>query len=379
MANHVYDSWCRARRDRLASWLGENGIAGAVFVDAEGQRDPAIRYFTGHPGDAVLIVTAAGFAALSPWDENMAALMADANLIIPFTAFERDRIRAVHEISRNIIVPQGSRIEIPPTTSYPEFLKYVDVIQEYSIICRESHGAHKAAQDMRAVKDEYELGCLRQACRITDNIIGMIEDGARSGKIQTEMDAAFLIDREARLAGAEGAGFDTLAAGPSRSFGIHCFPPSTASKFPDKGLSILDFGVRYEGYTSDVTLTITQGTLSAAQEKQLDLVQKAYDEALVLYKPGTPVRSAAQKVKSLFARAKREMPHSLGHGIGLEVHEFPTIRTTVPSETVFEPGMTVTLEPGLYHPELGGCRLENSIHITENGNEPLTKARIIRL
>ena len=73
------------------------------------------------------------------------------------------------------------------------------------------------------------------------------------------------------------------------------------------------------------------------------------------------------------------MPHSLGHGIGLEAHESPVIKPSISRDVVFTPGMVVTLEPGLYHPVAGGCRLENDILITEAGHEVLTHSRIIRL
>ena len=73
------------------------------------------------------------------------------------------------------------------------------------------------------------------------------------------------------------------------------------------------------------------------------------------------------------------MPHSLGHGYGLEAHEWPTVRPSQPDTACFKPGMVVTLEPGLYDPAMGGCRLENDILITEEGNQVLTSARIILL
>ena len=232
---------------------------------------------------------------------------------------------------------------------------------------------------MRAIKDQYEINCIKRASAITDNLILLLEEGVRSGTITTEMDAALLIERECRKAGCEGTGFDTLAAGPERSFGIHCFPPYTAGAFPATGLSILDFGVVVEGYTSDVTLTFAKGPLTPEQEKQLELVQQAYDAALEKYKNGLAIKDAAQIVDDIFAQAGRTMPQSLGHGYGLEAHEWPTVRTTQPPEALFLPGMVVTLEPGLYDTKLGGCRLENDILITPEGNEVLTKARIIRL
>ena len=85
------------------------------------------------------------------------------------------------------------------------------------------------------------------------------------------------------------------------------------------------------------------------------------------------------KVDKIFAKAKMKMPHSLGHGTGLEIHEAPFVRSKASLETVFQPGMIVTLEPGLYDPELGGCRYENDILITESGNGVLTQSRIVRI
>ena len=87
--------------------------------------------------------------------------------------------------------------------------------------------------------------------------------------------------------------------------------------------------------------------------------------------------SAAANADEIFSKARRAMPHGLGHGIGLEIHEAPFVRQRAAPECVFKPGMIVTLEPGLYDPELGGVRLENDVLITESGNEVLTRSRII--
>ena len=229
------------------------------------------------------------------------------------------------------------------------------------------------------IKDEYEIQCTKKACEITNKIIDTIESEIKKKKIKTELDVALLIESECRKAGCEKTSFETLAAGPSRSFAIHCFPSYTNGNFADNGLSILDFGVCYEGYASDVTLTIAKGKLSEKQEQMLSLVQEAFDEALKYYKKDIPVRNAAMKVDKIFAKAKMKMPHSLGHGTGLEIHEAPFVRSKASLETVFKPGMIVTLEPGLYDPELGGCRYENDILITEDGNEVLTQSRIVRI
>lgn len=375
----------RQRQKTFAQILRDKNIDVAFFEDTEGRRDPSLRYFTGHPSDALLVLTAEGQSILIPWDVNMAQEMATVDRILPYTDFGRTATNALSQVLKQLELPSTVTIELPPSLPYPIYEKYQQAInqalgnsKEIHLLCREN-GVHQDAVNMRAIKDQYEIHCIKRASAITDNLILLLEEGVRSGAITTEMDAALLIERECRKAGCEGTGFDTLAAGPDRSFGIHCFPPYTAGDFPATGLSILDFGVVVEGYTSDVTLTFAKGPLSPEQEKQLELVQQAYNAALEKYKNGLPIKDAAQIVDDIFAQAGRTMPHSLGHGYGLEAHEWPTVRTTQPPEALFRPGMVVTLEPGLYDTKLGGCRLENDILITAEGNEVLTKARIIRL
>ena len=375
----------RQRQKAFSQILRDKKIDVAFFEDTEGRRDPSLRYFTGQPSDALLILTAEGQSILIPWDVNMAQEMATVDSILPYTDFGRTATNALSQILAKLELPSTVTIELPPSLPYPVYEKYQKAItqalgnsREVHLLCREN-GVHQDAVNMRAIKDQYEINCIKRASAITDNLILLLEEGVRSGTITTEMDAALLIERECRKAGCEGTGFDTLAAGPERSFGIHCFPPYTAGAFPATGLSILDFGVVVEGYTSDVTLTFAKGPLTPEQEKQLELVQQAYDAALEKYKNGRAIKDAAQMVDDIFAQAGRTMPHSLGHGYGLEAHEWPTVRTTQPPEALFRPGMVVTLEPGLYDTKLGGCRLENDILITPEGNEVLTKARIIRL
>ncbi len=370
------DTYAKRRAD-LYTWMARTSTAVVVLEDTEGRRNPAVRYFSGHPSDALLILTITGHAVLCPWDENLAEMMASVDVIVPYTEYGRHPIAAVSGIVGKIGVPPHSRVEIPDDTPYPLFLRYVEALLEYDVLCRTDGVADEIAR-MRSIKDAEEIATVEKACVITDGIIDLIERQVKNGKIKTELDVALLIEREARAAGAEGTGFETLAAGPTRSFGIHAFPPFTAGSFSSPGLSILDFGVKVAGYTSDVTLTVAAGELSPAQEKQLALVERAYDAALALYKPGTPTRDASLKADEIFRKGKRSMPHALGHGIGLEAHEGPAIRNREDNEWKYEPGMIVTLEPGLYDPRIGGCRLENDILITETGNRVLTNARIIR-
>jgi Xaa-Pro dipeptidase len=327
----------------------------------------------------VLLLLASKETVLLPWDESLARAKANADVIVPFTKFDRNAIKAVQSVLSRAGAPKDCRVELPPATPYPAFLSYVEALEKYSVLCRDRDGAHAETARMRAVKDERELSCIEKAAEITDGLIDAIERMARAGEIETETDAALFIERECRAAGCEGTSFPTLAAGPARSFGIHAFPAYTAGAFPAEGISLLDFGVLWDGYASDVTVTLLKGGLSEAQEKQVALMEKAYAAALPLYKPGAPVAGAARKVNAVYGREKRELPHGLGHGVGLAIHEYPSVRTSAPDTDVFLPGMVVTLEPGLYDASLGGCRFENDVLITENGNRVLTHSRVIRL
>lgn len=367
-----------ARRGKLAEYMKNSGITAAVFEDTEGRRDPAVRYFTGHNGDALLVFFSDNKAVLIPWDENLAKNQAVADKIIPYSRYNRQNVRAVKELLAAAKVSGKMTVELPSVTPYPLFLQYVDALTGWNVRCREN-SLHDYVAEMRQIKDEYEIACTKKAAGVGDRIIDMIEEQVKLGVIKNETDVALLIERECRNQGCERTGFDTLAAGPSRSFAIHCFPNYTSAEWPANGLSILDFGVVYNGYTSDTTLTIAKGELSPAQKKQLDLVQTAYTESLELYKKDVPIQAAAMKAAEIFAKAKRTMPHTLGHGIGLEIHEIPIIRVNTPAEKIFQPGMIVTLEPGLYDPEIGGSRLENDILITETGNEVISHSRIIYL
>lgn len=365
-----------ARREKLFAFMKENKITAAVFEDTEGRRDLSVRYFTGHPSDALWICSSDGKNALVPWDENLAKERSVDVKIVPYNKYDRKNIEAVREILKSFKKNDPRlKVEVSPATPYPLFLKYVDALQGWDVLCREN-SVHDFVLSLRACKDEYEIECTKEAARVGDLIIEKIENGIDDGSIKTEMDVSLLIERELRLNGCERNGFDTLAAGSSRSFAIHAFPGYTSAPWPGKGLSILDFGVVFEGYTSDTTLTVVKNATDE-QKKLVELVEKAAKEALPYYKNGEKIKMAGLVADEVFKKAKREMPHTLGHGIGLEIHEFPRVSAKQTDDLVFKPGMIVTLEPGLYDSKLGGVRLENDVLVTENGNEVITHSKII--
>jgi Xaa-Pro dipeptidase len=349
-----------------------------MISDSEEHRNPAVRWLSGQPGDALLFLSATRRSLLVPWDINMAALHAEADALLPYSEFECRPVKALKGAIERLKVPRGARIEIPTTTPYPKFLNFVEELSDFDIICRDN-GVRAELEKNRAVKDEDEIKIYRKLADITNSVIDLLEGQIRAGKLKTEADAALFIDYEGRGQGCEGTGFETLAAGPYRSFGIHAFPAYTGEAFGGPGLSILDFGLKYAGYTSDVTMTFAREPLSKKKKKMLSLTEKAYALALGMVKPGVPARNIAIAVDVYFAKSKKAIPHSLGHGIGLQAHEAPFLSGRADNEWIMKKDMIITLEPGLYDPVHGGCRLENDILITKTGAEALTNSGIIRL
>ncbi|MCL2765107.1 MAG: Xaa-Pro peptidase family protein [Treponema sp.] len=374
-----YSSILSARFEKIYDWMIQEGIALVVLEDTEARRDQNIRWLTGHPGDALLMLSAERKAALVAWDVNLAKLYAAQSpaAIVSYNDFERKPVKAIFAIAQKLGIPSGSKIEIPSVTPYPVFLDYVGELTNFDILCRDS-GAASEMRKLRAVKDDSEIAITRKAALITNKLIDSLEKNVRSGKIKTEADAALFIELEARKAGCEGTSFGTLAAGPQRSYAIHAFPNWTNAPFGGQGLSILDFGVKLGGYCTDVTLTFARD-LNPKQEKLVSMVEKAAKLAVQMAHNETRARDIAAAVDAFFAKSKKKMPHSLGHGLGLQEHEYPILRNSDENEWALAPGMIFTIEPGLYDPLLGGCRLENDILITEKSHEVLTTARIIRL
>jgi len=366
------------RREIIYDWMAQDGIALVMIEDSEGQRNNAVRWLSGQPGDALLFLSADRRSLLVPWDINMAMLYAEADAMLPYKEFDRLPAKALKGAIERLSIPKGSKIEIPDATPYPKFLRFVEEITDFDVICRKG-GVWEEIEKRRAIKDESEIKIYKKIAALTDELINLLEKQICAGKLKTEIDVALFIESESRKRGCDGTGFDTIAAGPGRSFGIHAFPTYTGGIFGGAGLSILDFGLKFAGYTSDVTLTFVGEPLSKTQEKMLSLVEKAYKLAVSMVKPGETGRNIGLAVDTYFGRYRKIMPHGLGHGIGLQAHEAPSLSSRSDNEWILEPGMIFTIEPGLYDPVQGGCRLENDILITETGGEVLTGSRIVRL
>jgi Xaa-Pro dipeptidase len=376
----------RTRRSRLAARLREDGLFACVLEDFENLRTSLVRYLSGHPSDAILVVAATGESVLVPWDVNMAAERAQVDRVVPYTDFKRSYKEAVATVLKSLGMPGGdsgakARVEFLPRTSH---LRYEELRKELAgveVVLR-GDGIDTFLSRMRSLKDAAEIAALERAAAITDEVLALVERELRSNSAGgvREVDVAQLVEREALARGAEGMGFETLAAGAARSWGIHAFPAYSAGPFGGTGLSILDFGVKVDGYTTDVTATFARGPLAPDQERMLSLVQAAYDASVAAAAPGASPKAPAIAADQVFEAAGWKMPHALGHGIGLDSHEGPLLRSTGENpDRELAAGMVFTIEPGLYHPELGGARLENDVLIDGRGARVLTRSRIVLL
>lgn len=223
---------------------------------------------------------------------------------------------------------------------------------------------------LRWVKDDAEIAALSRAAEIADQAFARLVATLRTG--MTEWDAALELEIAARRAGAERMSFDTVLASGPRSALPH--GRATDRRMTTGDFVTVDFGAVFEGYASDCTRTVVLGTPDARQHQIYEIVLEAQLQALAAIRPGVPCRDVDAAGRSVIAAAGfgDAFGHALGHGIGLDVHEGPSLSPR--SEAVLEPGMVVTVEPGVYLPGWGGVRIEDDVVVTADGCRVLTHA-----
>lgn len=224
-------------------------------------------------------------------------------------------------------------------------------------------------RELRQIKDSDEIALLKKAAEIADNALAEALKRFRPGQRENQLKAE--LEYQILLQGGEGASFSTIVAS-----GVNgSFPHAGASdKVVEEGeLITIDFGARYQGYCSDMTRTIWYGELTGRQREILEATREAQSRAAAAVRPG--ITSGELDAIARDYLAERDLAdyfiHSLGHGIGLEVHEGPTLRKG--TELVLKEGQLVTVEPGVYIPGFTGCRVEDTVLVTSNGGEPVNR------
>ncbi|WP_174613778.1 M24 family metallopeptidase [Virgibacillus ihumii] len=225
-------------------------------------------------------------------------------------------------------------------------------------------------EELRLIKTAEELEVLKQAAKIAEDAFTHIQGYIKPGV--KEIDISNELEFHMRNLGAESSSFDTIVASGYRG----ALPHGVASdkKIQSGELVTLDFGAYYNGYCSDITRTVAVGELSDELTTIYNIVQKAQKIGVEGLKPGiTGIEADALTRNYIIEKGYGDyFGHSTGHGVGLEVHEGPGL--SFRSEKKLAPGMVVTVEPGIYVPDVGGCRIEDDIVITEKGYERLTLA-----
>lgn len=217
-------------------------------------------------------------------------------------------------------------------------------------------------EKLREIKDADEIGCIREACRIACQAFENMLPRFRVG--MTEIDARIELEFEMLRLGSEGPAFDTIAAAGVNGSLPHAEP--SGHVIAEGELLTLDFGATWKGYLSDVTRTVAFGAISPALKAVYDTVLEAQRRALEAVAPGRRCCDIDKIARDFIdARYPGAFGHSLGHSVGLYIHEQP--RVSFNDATVLMPGHVVTVEPGVYIPGLGGCRIEDTVILTSDG------------
>lgn len=220
----------------------------------------------------------------------------------------------------------------------------------------------------RMVKDPDELRLIREAvdlgARIYDRALQVLRAGTKEVEVAAEMELA------ARRAGADEMSFPTIIASGPRSALPH--GRASSQSIPGNAFVVCDFGVILSGYCSDQTRTVWVGNPTDEARRTYEAVLQAQQAAIQAVRPGVTtgeVDAAARKVLKKAGLGKY-FTHSTGHGVGLEIHETPRVASG--QQEILQPGMVITIEPGVYFPGKWGIRIEDMVAVTAQGCEVLT-------
>ncbi len=223
---------------------------------------------------------------------------------------------------------------------------------------------------LRSIKDDEELDCLRMAAAIGDKVFHKILEEIKAGV--TEREIAAKIDYYIKEFGGEKPSFETVCVSGVNSCMPHGVP--TDKKIDNGDFVTMDFGSVFNGYCSDMTRTVAVGFVTDEMKKVYDVVLKAQETAQNLVCAGKSAKEADGIARKIIEENGygENFSHSLGHGVGLKIHEKPNLSPL--SESVLVKNNVVTVEPGIYIDRKFGVRIENTVIVGEKGSESLQKA-----
>ena len=245
--------------------------------------------------------------------------------------------------------------------SCSSFKKFTECFEGVEI----GFGASELLRSLRAVKTQDEINKIAEAQALTDEAFLHILDFI--SPLRTEKEVALELEFFMRRRGAEGVAFDTIAvSGPSSSLphGVPCDVPLR------QGFLTMDFGARVDGYCSDMTRTVAIGLANDEMRLVYDTVLKAQSAALSVIREGISCFDADRAARDIIREAGfgEYFGHSLGHGVGMFIHETPSLSPKADPSLTLKVGNVVTVEPGIYLEGRFGCRIEDMVAIAPDGS-----------
>ncbi|MBE6558190.1 MAG: aminopeptidase P family protein [Ruminococcaceae bacterium] len=245
--------------------------------------------------------------------------------------------------------------------SYSLYNRLCDTFEGVEVVA----GGSAMIEKLRLFKDAEEIKAMTKAQAITDAAFAHILDFINPDR--TELEVALELEFFMRAHGSEGTAFETIAVSGSNSSRPHGVPRDVKL---EKGFFTMDFGARFDGYCSDMTRTVVIGKADDEMKRLYNTVLEAQTAALTSLHAGMLCRDADKVARDIIDNAgyKGCFGHSLGHGVGLFIHENPRLAGMVPETEILRPGHVVTVEPGIYIEGKYGCRIEDMVVVLENGS-----------
>lgn len=340
-------------------WLREK----MKMLDLQGMiiSDPVnVRYLTGIVAEGVLLITRKENIFLTDGryieEVNQVLTIDDGIIVYEFKDFSLDEYENFFMFCENVGFEED----------YVTYAQYKEFMHKYKV--NNFQETEKVIEKQRMIKDEEEIEKIAKACEITDQCFSHLVNFIKIG--QTEKEIALEVERYFKMHGAEETSFDTIVASGKNSSKPHAVPTDKKIELGD--VITIDFGCKYEGYCSDMTRTVFAGYIPEEVKEIYDLVLKNQLQTQEEYKEGANVKILARMVENDFKLKGYDLIHSLGHGVGLDIHEYPYIHGK--NDFVLKDKMVVTNEPGIYLPGKFGVRIEDTTLITKSGCINLTKS-----
>ena len=326
------------------------------------QNQANIRYTTGFKGEPHTLLLTADEAVLYTSYRTLA--WAEAQTV--HTAVELSTAATPHDDITQRLAGAAQSIGVDQSISHTAFLKLQEkftphTLQPCSVI-----------ETARRVKSPAEIEILKQSQRINETIFNAVVEKIRPGMSEREVQGMILTEIATRT-DVDGYSFTPIVAAGGNAWEIHHLPDHTEIKASD--MLLLDLGVFYQGYASDMTRTICMGTASKAMHEIYITVGKAQEAAIEAMLPGAQTHDIDHAARSIITAAGygKTFTHGLGHSIGLETHDPGLNLSPFTPNEILLPGMAFTVEPGIYLDGAFGVRTEDIVIITENGNQNITQ------